>query len=110
MSRFWNSNLPMFYIMVIIWIPVLGLGLPVPIWLAGLAAILAGALITNCPMPVSRDRPGVDTPQPSAGGLTLRELRADIAATGREVDPTMSAAHLLAYRNLLRGRPACVGP
>lgn len=43
-----------------------------------------------------------DTPLSEANGLTLRELRADIAAKGHDVDPTLTPAETFALRNRLR--------
>lgn len=44
----------------------------------------------------------LDRPNDDANGLTLRELRADIAGLGLDVDPTMSPPDLLALRDLHR--------
>jgi len=44
----------------------------------------------------------LDAPQEDAGGLTIRELHADIAGLGLDVDPTMGPADLLALRDLHR--------
>lgn len=48
------------------------------------------------------DTDPLDVPNDDAGGLTLRELRADIAALGLDVDTDMSPADLLALRDLTR--------
>jgi len=48
----------------------------------------------------------LDVPNDDANGLTLRELHADIAGLGLDVDPTMSAADLLALRDLHREEQA----
>jgi len=50
----------------------------------------------------------LDAPNDDANGLTLRQLRADIAGLGLDVDPTMSAADLLALRDLHREERAAV--
>jgi hypothetical protein len=44
----------------------------------------------------------LDRPIDEVGGLTLRQLHADIAGLGLDVDPTMSPADLLALRDLHR--------
>lgn len=44
----------------------------------------------------------LDRPNEDANGLTLRQLRADIAGLGLDVDPNMSAADLMALRDLHR--------
>ena len=47
-------------------------------------------------------RRDVDQPIEAVGGLTMRELRADIAGIGLDVDPTLEAAELLAIRDAAR--------
>jgi hypothetical protein len=44
----------------------------------------------------------LDKPQRLAGGLTIRQLRADIAGAGFDVGPTLSIAELFAARNQAR--------
>lgn len=48
----------------------------------------------------------LDRPNDYANGLTLRQLRADIAGLGLDVDPDMSPADLLALRDLHREEQA----
>jgi len=48
----------------------------------------------------------LDIPHDDAGGLTLRELRADVAGLGLDVDTDMSPADLLALRDLHREQRA----
>ena len=47
-------------------------------------------------------RRDLDQPIEAVGGLTMRELRADIAGLGLDVDPTMGSAELLAIRDAAR--------
>ncbi|MBP8062395.1 MAG: hypothetical protein KAY29_00855, partial [Brevundimonas sp.] len=46
--------------------------------------------------------PDIDAPNEDAGGLTLRELHADLAALNVEFDPADSAADLLVIRDVAR--------
>jgi len=47
-------------------------------------------------------RRDLDQPIREVDGLTMRELRADIAGLGMDADPTMEAAELLAIRDAAR--------
>lgn len=48
----------------------------------------------------------LDKPQRLAGGLTIREMRADIAGAGATVDPTLSVRQLFICRNVARAGSA----
>lgn len=48
----------------------------------------------------------IDKPQRFAGGLTIREMRADIAGAEIDVDPTLSVKALFAARNQARAARA----
>lgn len=75
--------------------------------LRGMASSVSPVPVINSAMAIAaieaelKNR-ALDVPHDDAGGLTLRQLRADIAGMGLEVDPAMSPADLLALSDLHR--------